>query len=112
MGPWRMLLLPTTPQPLRLKTHTSDPVPYLLYDSEVTGPGGEYTERYVADSPVFAGTISWRSSSAANLPSEQLASFWSAATPPAARWLPSVAGWVRCAGHRQLVRTPAANPGR
>jgi len=55
MGPWRMLLLPDHATPLRLKTHTSDPVPYLLYDSEVTGPGGEYTERYVADSPVFAG---------------------------------------------------------
>ena len=55
MGPWRMLLLPDHATPLRLKTHTSDPVPYLLYDSEVTGPGGEYTERYVADSPVWAG---------------------------------------------------------
>jgi len=55
MGPWRMLLLPDHATPLRLKTHTSDPVPYLLYDSEVTGPGGEYTERFVADSPVFAG---------------------------------------------------------
>lgn len=55
MGPWRMLLLPDHATPLRLKTHTSDPVPYLLYDSEVSGPGGEYTERYVADSPVSAG---------------------------------------------------------
>ena len=55
MGPWRMLLLPDHATPLRLKTHTSDPVPYLLYDSEVAGPGGEYTERYVADSPVLAG---------------------------------------------------------
>jgi 2,3-bisphosphoglycerate-independent phosphoglycerate mutase len=55
MGPWRMLLLPDHATPLRLKTHTSDPVPYLLYDSEVTGPGGEYSEHYVADSPVWAG---------------------------------------------------------
>ncbi|MEO5841213.1 MAG: 2,3-bisphosphoglycerate-independent phosphoglycerate mutase [Acidimicrobiales bacterium] len=55
MGPWRMLLLPDHATPLRLKTHTSDPVPYLLYDSEVAGPGGEYNERYVADAPVFAG---------------------------------------------------------
>ncbi|MEO8697905.1 MAG: 2,3-bisphosphoglycerate-independent phosphoglycerate mutase [Acidimicrobiales bacterium] len=55
MGPWRMLLLPDHATPLRLKTHTSDPVPYLLYDSEVTGPGGEYNERFVADAPVFAG---------------------------------------------------------
>lgn len=55
MGPWRMLLLPDHATPLRLKTHTSDPVPYLLYDSEVTGTGGDYTERFVAESPVFAG---------------------------------------------------------
>jgi 2,3-bisphosphoglycerate-independent phosphoglycerate mutase len=55
MGPWRMLLLPDHATPLRLKTHTSDPVPYLLYDSEVAGPGGEYSERFVADRPVFAG---------------------------------------------------------
>ena len=55
MGPWRMLLLPDHATPLRLKTHTSDPVPYLLYDSEVAGSGGEYTERYVATTPVVAG---------------------------------------------------------
>jgi 2,3-bisphosphoglycerate-independent phosphoglycerate mutase len=55
MGPWRMLLLPDHATPLRLKTQTSDPVPYLLYDSEVTGVGGDYTERFVADTPVFAG---------------------------------------------------------
>jgi 2,3-diphosphopglycerate-independent phosphoglycerate mutase len=28
LGPWRMLLLPDHATPLRLKTHTSDPVPY------------------------------------------------------------------------------------
>ena len=55
MGPWRMLLLPDHATPLRLKTHTSDPVPYLLYDSEVTGTGGDYTERFVAESPIIAG---------------------------------------------------------
>jgi 2,3-bisphosphoglycerate-independent phosphoglycerate mutase len=54
-GPWRMLLLPDHATPLRLKTHTSDPVPYLLYDSAVAGPGGDYTERGVADAPVSAG---------------------------------------------------------
>ena len=32
-GPWRLLLLPDHATPLRLKTHTSDPVPYLLVDS-------------------------------------------------------------------------------
>lgn len=55
MGPWRMLLLPDHATPLHLKTHTSDPVPYLFYDSTVAGPGGEYTERGVADAPVCPG---------------------------------------------------------
>jgi len=55
MGPWRMLLLPDHATPLHLKTHTSDPVPYLFYDSQVAGPGGEYNERYVATAPVVAG---------------------------------------------------------
>ena len=30
---YRMLILPDHPTPLELRTHTSDPVPYLLYDS-------------------------------------------------------------------------------
>lgn len=31
--PYRMLVLPDHPTPIRLRTHTSDPVPYVLYDS-------------------------------------------------------------------------------
>ncbi len=31
--PYRILVLPDHPTPIRLRTHTSDPVPYLLYDS-------------------------------------------------------------------------------
>lgn len=31
--PYRMLILPDHPTPLRIRTHSSDPVPYLLYDS-------------------------------------------------------------------------------
>lgn len=30
---YRMLILPDHPTPIRVRTHTSDPVPYLLYDS-------------------------------------------------------------------------------
>lgn len=30
---YRMLILPDHPTPLRCRTHTSDPVPYMLYDS-------------------------------------------------------------------------------
>ncbi len=48
MGPWRMLLLPDHATPLRLRTHTSDAVPYLLVDSRVDGPGGRYDEASVA----------------------------------------------------------------
>ena len=49
MGDWRMLLLPDHATPLALRTHTPDPVPYLLFDSTTDGPGGIYTEAGVAD---------------------------------------------------------------
>lgn len=48
LGDWRMLLLPDHATPLRTKTHTTDPVPYLLVDSREDGPGGTYTEAGVA----------------------------------------------------------------
>lgn len=37
---YRMLILPDHPTPVRVRTHTGDPVPYLLYDStkSVKGP--------------------------------------------------------------------------
>jgi hypothetical protein len=34
-----------------LRTHTPDPVPYLIYDPAEPGPGGVYTERGVEDRP-------------------------------------------------------------
>ncbi|MGH8983653.1 MAG: cofactor-independent phosphoglycerate mutase, partial [Acidimicrobiia bacterium] len=53
--PWRLLLMPDHATPCALMTHTPDPVPYLLYDATVAGPGGEYTERAVAgQAPVVA----------------------------------------------------------
>jgi len=55
LGPWRLLLLPDHATPLRLKTHTADPVPYLLVDSATAGPGGVYTETAVASSPPVPG---------------------------------------------------------
>ena len=55
MGPWRLLLLPDHATPLDLKTHTPDPVPYLLVDSANPGPGGTYTERGVADAALVPG---------------------------------------------------------
>jgi len=32
---YRMLILPDHPTPIRIRTHTSEPVPYILYDSRV-----------------------------------------------------------------------------
>ncbi|HMS47195.1 2,3-bisphosphoglycerate-independent phosphoglycerate mutase [Candidatus Neomicrothrix sp.] len=55
LGPWRMLLLPDHPTPVALKTHTTEPVPYLLVDSAQDGAGGTYSEPGVADEPVLAG---------------------------------------------------------
>ena len=37
---YRMMILPDHPTPIRVRTHTSDPVPYLLYDSRKNLEGG------------------------------------------------------------------------
>ncbi len=56
LGEWRLLLLPDHGTPLRTKTHTSEPVPYLLVGAGVDGAAsGEYTEPGVADRPVVPG---------------------------------------------------------
>jgi 2,3-bisphosphoglycerate-independent phosphoglycerate mutase len=44
LGPHRILLMPDHATPCELGTHTSAPVPYLLYDSEVAVEGRPYTE--------------------------------------------------------------------
>ena len=31
--PYRILIMPDHPTPIRCRTHTSDPVPYIIYDS-------------------------------------------------------------------------------
>ncbi len=43
---YRMLIMPDHPTPISLKTHVSDPVPYVIYDSRNTdnGSGLAYTE--------------------------------------------------------------------
>jgi 2,3-bisphosphoglycerate-independent phosphoglycerate mutase len=50
--PYRILLMPDHATPCAIKTHTSEPVPYLLFDSTCDAEGGEYTEVGVADSEV------------------------------------------------------------
>jgi 2,3-bisphosphoglycerate-independent phosphoglycerate mutase len=47
-GPYRVLLMPDHATPIRLGTHTSDPVPYLLFDSEAEVAGRDYTESATA----------------------------------------------------------------
>lgn len=52
--PYRMLIMPDHPTPIRIRTHTSDPIPYLLYDSTKTlGKGALYCERTTKESGIF-----------------------------------------------------------
>ncbi len=49
--PYRMLVLPDHPTPLRIRTHSADPVPYLLFDSRKNlGDGRLYCERTARES--------------------------------------------------------------
>ena len=51
---FRLLIMPDHPTPLRLRTHTSDPVPYLLYDSTKTlGKGLLYSEETAQNSGIY-----------------------------------------------------------
>lgn len=51
LGEHRIMLLPDHATPCALRTHTSDPVPYLLFDSTRPGGGGVYSEAATASSP-------------------------------------------------------------
>ena len=53
-GPFRILLMPDHATPVELGTHTSEPVPYLLHDSESVVTGRAYTESATADCPAVA----------------------------------------------------------
>ncbi len=55
MGPWRLLMLPDHATPLTLRTHTPDPVPYLLFDSQKDSDGGVFTETGVSELPLVKG---------------------------------------------------------
>ena len=51
---FRMLVLPDHPTPIRVRTHTGDPVPYMLYDSTQSFQGASvYTERTGLDSGIM-----------------------------------------------------------
>ena len=54
---YRLLVLPDHPTPIRVRTHTSDPVPYLLYDSAMPqNHGWKYSEREAKES----GNVIWQ----------------------------------------------------
>ena len=49
--PYRMMVLTDHPTPIRVRTHVSDPVPYLLYDSSAPQEHTwHYNEREAAES--------------------------------------------------------------
>jgi len=52
---FRMLILPDHPTPLSLRTHVSDPVPFILYDSTKASDKGidSYTEKNAEKTGVF-----------------------------------------------------------
>ena len=46
---YRLLVLPDHPTPIRIRTHSSEPVPYILYDSGMQRRSGlRYTEKDAA----------------------------------------------------------------
>lgn len=50
----KILIMPDHPTPLAIKTHSADPVPYLLYDSGEAKQGAEsFTEQTAAASGIF-----------------------------------------------------------
>lgn len=51
---YRMLIMPDHPTPIRLRTHTCEPVPYLLYDSTKEG---NYTHRYNEKEAAQSGNV-------------------------------------------------------
>lgn len=52
---YRMLIMPDHPTPISLKTHVSDPVPYIIFDSTKTdgGSGLAYTEKNGESTGIF-----------------------------------------------------------
>lgn len=58
LGEWRLLMAPDHATPLDIRTHTADPVPYLIADGRRRGgtsDGGSYDEVSTAALPVVAG---------------------------------------------------------
>lgn len=51
---FRMLVMPDHPTPIRLRTHSSDPIPYMLYDSTEPKNGTlDYNEKCARESGIY-----------------------------------------------------------
>lgn len=50
---YKMMILPDHPTPISLKTHVSDPVPYIIYKSGETGSKDTYSERNAKKTGIF-----------------------------------------------------------
>ncbi|MFZ7121317.1 MAG: cofactor-independent phosphoglycerate mutase [Eubacteriaceae bacterium] len=52
---YRMLILPDHRTPIKARTHTSDPVPFVLYDSRINTnkPENKFSERSASNSKIF-----------------------------------------------------------
>ena len=51
---YKMLILPDHPTPIKLKTHVSDPVPYIIYDSRIkSGSGLTYNEDNAKNTGIY-----------------------------------------------------------
>lgn len=52
--PYRLLITPDHPTPIRCRTHTADPVPFLLYDSTIQRKAiARYSEKDAASTGIF-----------------------------------------------------------
>ena len=53
-GEYKILVMPDHPTPLDIKTHTSDPVPFMIYDSTSNEQGADtFTEQTAKNSGVY-----------------------------------------------------------
>ena len=50
----RIMVLPDHPTPLAIRTHSSEPVPFMIYDSEMAGPGASvFSEKAAAETGLY-----------------------------------------------------------
>ncbi|MDD6735231.1 MAG: phosphoglycerate mutase, partial [Clostridiales bacterium] len=51
---YKMLILPDHPTPISLKTHVSDPVPYVIYKSDESNVSGlSYNEKNAKETGIY-----------------------------------------------------------